>query len=35
MDYTYEDIMVLATVIGDKVAAGQLPPKDEHGFYIL
>jgi hypothetical protein len=31
MDY----LMALADEIGQKIERGQLPPKDENGFYIL
>ena len=30
-----EWLMALATAIGKRVEAGDLPPQDENGFYIL
>jgi hypothetical protein len=30
-----EDLLLLATVIGGKVERRELPPKNEHGQYIL
>jgi hypothetical protein len=33
MEYTKEELFQLADIIGAKIAAGQLPPKDENGFY--
>lgn len=35
MEWTIDDLMALADHIGAKVEAGQLPPKDENGFYII
>jgi len=34
-DMTVQDIFDLADLIGNLIEAGNLPPQDENGFYIL
>jgi hypothetical protein len=34
-EMTLEEMLALADDIGQRVARGDLPPKDENGFYIL
>ena len=35
MEWTEEDLMKLAEMIGGKVERGELPPQDEFGRYIF
>lgn len=34
-ELTFEGWLALAEEIGEQIANGDLPPKDENGFYIL